>query len=111
MTTTLITGASGGIGEEFARQLAAEGHDLILVARSKDKLAVLAEELTAKYQREVHVIALDLQAPEAPEQVFAKTEDLGVKVDWLINNAGFGSYGDFAQLDIERELGMIDLNI
>jgi len=111
MTTTLITGASGGIGEEFARQLAAGGHDLILVARSKDKLDALADELRSENIGAVRVIACDLQKPDAPGQIFAETERLDLKVDWLINNAGFGSYGDFAQLPIEREVGMIDLNI
>jgi len=111
MTTTLITGASGGIGEEFARQLAGQGHDLVLIARSKDKLDALAEELESAHKRAVHVIAADLQEPNAPGQIFAETERLGLKIDWLINNAGFGAYGDFAQLDLAREMGMIDLNM
>ena len=111
MTTTLITGASGGIGEEFARRLASERHDLILVARSREKLNELAAALSSKYKIETNVIVADLTERDAPQEVFKETEQAGLKVDWLINNAGFGAYGDFANGDIEHDTQMIELNI
>jgi len=109
--TTLITGASSGIGEAFARRLAAEGHDLFLVARSEDKLRDLCAELSAAHGIKAQFLALDLTEPNADERCFAETERLEIDVDLLINNAGFGSMGDFAKLDIERELDMVRLNI
>lgn len=111
MKATLITGASGGIGEAFARRLAAEKHDLVLVARSEDKLQTIARELSEKYGITANVISVDLTEPEADRRVFEGTEKLGLEIDVLINNAGFGSMGDFAGLDLTRELQMIDLNI
>src|SRR5437868_953930 len=111
MTTTLITGASSGIDDEFARRLAAEGHGLVLVARSQDKLDALARELADKHKVQISVIAVDLVDRDSPKRVFDETGQLGVEIDWLINNAGFGSYGDFASLDLEHEMGMIELNI
>jgi len=109
--TTLITGASSGIGEAFARRLAADGHDLFLVARSGDKLRELCEELSAAHEVKADYLALDLTEPDADEQCFKATHRLRIDVEMLINNAGFGSMGDFAKLDIERELQMIRLNI
>lgn len=111
MKVTLITGASSGIGEEFARQLAADKHDLVLVARSEKALHELCDELMLKHQIMAHYVVLDLTADDADARLFAETVNHGFEVDWLINNAGFGSYGDFAKLDRERELQMIDLNI
>lgn len=109
--TTLITGASSGIGEAFARRLAAEGHDLFLVARSEDKLRDLCAELSAAHGVQARYLPLDLTEPNADARCFEETERLGLDIDLLINNAGFGSMGDFAKLDIERELEMIRLNI
>lgn len=109
--TTLITGASSGIGEAFARRLASDGHDLFLVARSGDKLRELCDELSAAHEIKADYLALDLTEPNAEERCFKGTHRLRVEVDVLINNAGFGSMGDFAKLDIERELQMIRLNI
>src|ERR1044071_3053796 len=111
MTTTLITGASSGIGEAFARRLAAEKHNLVLVARSEKKLHELCDELMLKHAITAHYVALDLNGFEADKQLFEETERHGMEVEWLINNAGFGSMGDFATLDIERELEMVNLNI
>jgi short-subunit dehydrogenase len=111
MTTALITGASSGLGEAFARRLAAEGHDLFLVARSADKLEALCNELSAAASIEARYYALDLSEEASDEKLFAETESLGIRVDLLINNAGFGSMGDFVDLPLERELEMIDLNI
>ena len=111
MKYTLITGASSGIGEAFARRLAAEKHNLVLVARSEDKLRELCEELAAAHQIDCRYFAIDLLDFEADSTLFEETEKNGLEIDWLINNAGFGSSGDFAKLDIERELEIIDLNI
>ena len=111
MKFTLITGASSGIGEAFARRLAAEKHNLILVARSEDKLRTLCDELAGKHGVECHTVAIDLAEPDAAQRLFEETEKNGWEVDWLINNAGFGSSGDFATLDAERELEMISLNV
>ncbi len=111
MRATLITGASGGIGEAFARRFAEEKHNLVLVARSEDKLRSICGELETKHGIAAQYIALDLIDPSADKQIFDETEKRGVEIDCLINNAGFGSMGDFAELDLERELQMIDLNI
>lgn len=111
MKVTLITGASSGIGEAFARRLAEEGHNLVLVARSEDKLRSLCDELKEAHGITAHFIAIDLVDFEADRRLFQETERHGLEVDWLINNAGFGSMGDFAELDLERELEMINLNI
>lgn len=111
MTTTLITGASGGIGEAFARRLAAEKHDLFLVARSGDKLRALCDELKNKHNIDANFAAVDLIEPDSHLKVFEATRATGLRADWLINNAGFGSMGDFVDLDMKRELDMIELNI
>ena len=111
MKATLITGASGGIGEVFARRLAADKHNLVLVARSEGKLHELCDELMLKHGIIAHYIALDLSLPESERRLFEETEKHGFEIDFLINNAGFGSMGDFAELDIERELSMISLNV
>ena len=111
MKATLITGASSGIGEAFARRLAAEKHDLVLVARSEKALLELCDELMLEHKITAHYVALDLTEADADERLFAETEKHGFEIDWLINNAGFGSYGDFAKLDLEHESRMIDLNI
>lgn len=111
MKVTLITGASSGIGEAFARRLAAEKHNLLLVARSEKALHELCDELMLKHQITAHYVVLDLTDANADQRLFDETEKHGFEVDWLINNAGFGSGGDFAKLDRNHELGMIDLNI
>ena len=111
MKATLITGASGGIGEAFARRLAQEKHNLVLVARSENKLRDLCDELMLKYQITAHYVALDLTAPNADARLYAETERGGFEIEWLINNAGFGSMGDFSEGKIENEIGMINLNI
>ena len=110
MTTTLITGASSGIGEAFARRLASDGHDLVLVARSEKALHELCDELMLAHKITAHYVVLDLTARDADLKLFEETERHGFEVNWLINNAGFGSVGDFVNLDRDRELAMIDLN-
>lgn len=111
MNTALITGASSGIGEVFARKLAARGRNVLLVARSEDKLITLCNELGRSNSIRAQYVALDLSEPDAAERLFAEAEKRGSTIDLLINNAGFGSMGDFSQLDLKRELNMIDLNI
>lgn len=111
MKATLITGASGGIGEAFARRLAAEKHNLVLAARSEAKLHDLCDELMLKHQITAHYVVVDLNSPDADARLFHETERYKMQIEWLVNNAGFGSMGDFANLDLKRELEMIDLNI
>lgn len=111
MKTTLITGASSGIGEAFARRLAARGDNVLLVARSADKLASLCNELGRAHNVNAQYVALDLTESAAATELFEETNRRGIEVEMLINNAGFGSMGDFAALDVRRELEMIDLNI
>src|SRR5438128_1241123 len=111
MNTTLITGASSGIGEAFARKLATLGHNLLLVARSEDKLTMLCNELGRINSIRAQYIAMDLSQRDAPARLFAETQQRQLAVDLLINNAGFGSMGDFSGLDLGRELNMTDLNI
>jgi short-subunit dehydrogenase len=111
MAFTLITGASSGIGEVFARRLAAKKHDLVLVARSEKKLHELCDELMLEHKIIAHYVALDLSEADAEARLFAETQKHNFEIDWLINNAGFGSMGDFADLPIERELQMVDLNV
>jgi uncharacterized protein len=108
----LITGASSGIGESFARLLAARGRDVILVARSKDKLENLAEELSGRHGIRAASVACDLSAPGAAG-ILAKTlgsRDLG-PVELLINNAGFGARGEFHALPLEAQEAMLRLNV
>lgn len=108
----LITGASSGIGEEFARELARAGRSLILVARSTDKLESLRVEFRAVYPNvEVVVISLDLSQPNATGELFAETQSRGLNVDLLINNAGFGAFELFAELQLERQMEMLRLNV
>jgi short-subunit dehydrogenase len=111
MKSTLITGASSGIGESFARRLAAEGHNLVLVARSETKLHEICDELMLKHSIVAHYVATDLTAYGSVEELYKETERHGFEIDWLINNAGFGGMGDFAELDLDKALGMISLNI
>jgi len=107
---TLITGASAGLGEGFARALAARGEDLILTARRVDRLEALADELEGKHKVSVQVFAADLADPEAPAGLVAAITSAGLKIDTLINNAGFGARGDFADLELAPQLGIIDVN-
>ena len=110
MLTALITGASGGIGECFAQKLAAKNTNLIIVARSEDKLNALAQELQQQYKINVEVIVKDLSQISAPQEVFDAVQAKGLSVDILINNAGFGDYGEFVQTDCDRQIQMIQLN-
>lgn len=109
--TALITGASSGIGLELARLHAQKGGDLVLVARSSDKLDQLKIELESKYKVNVTNIAIDLATPEAAEKVYQQTKALGLHIDTLINNAGFGGHGKFHQRALADDQAMMQLNI
>jgi short-subunit dehydrogenase len=108
---TLITGASTGIGYEMALQLAAKKHNLILVARSADKLASIQKALTAKYDIAVEYIQVDLSIKDEAHHLYEHTKNLNLLVTGLINNAGVGLYGQFENLSLTDELKMIELNI
>jgi uncharacterized protein len=109
MSIALITGASSGIGLDLAHLFAQNGHDVILVARSADKLRELARELEAQHRIAAHVIPTDLAKPEAPRELFEATRHL--TVDILVNNAGYGQSGKFAENDLRTELDMIQVNV
>jgi len=108
--TALITGASSGIGEAFAKALAAKGLDLILVARSEDKLTALAKQLAEVHSRRVEVVTADLSLAGSAAKVHTAAEALGMPVDLLINNAGFGTVGAFHKIEPERERQEVLLN-
>src|SRR5690349_7053891 len=110
MSTALITGASGGIGYEFAKLFARDNHNLVLVARSTDKLAQVATELKT-YGVNIKAIGLNLAAPLAPKFLFDQLQSESTTIDILVNNAGYGAFGDFAQMPEEKIRGQIDLNI
>ena len=107
----LITGASAGIGTALARELAAGGTNLVLTARRRDRLVGIAGELSAKHNIRTLVCVADLAQPSGPQDVFAFTEDKGIQVDLLINNAGFGAYGPFQKVKVETFLEMVQVNI
>lgn len=105
--TALVTGSSSGIGRELARLLAADGFDLVLTARNAAALDELARELSARHSVSVRGIADDLADPAAPQRLFQTVQ----RVDVLVNNAGFGTHGDFAASDLEAELRMVQVNV
>ena len=107
----LITGASDGLGAEFARLFAARGHDLALVARRQDRLDALADEIAARGRPRPLVIAMDLATADAPEKLVAAVKDAGAQVEYLVNNAGYGLNGAFHELPLADQLAMIDLNV
>lgn len=109
--TALITGASSGIGKELATIHAERGGNLILVARSKDKLNELKVELEKKHKVLVSIIPKDLSAAGAAKELFNEVQSLGIQVDYLMNNAGFGLVGKFHELPWERQMQMINLNM
>jgi uncharacterized protein len=109
--TALVTGASGGIGEDLARELAARQYNLVLVARSADKLEALGQELRQKYGIESTIIAMDLSRPDAAEHLTRELETRNLSIDVLINNAGFADYGEFWMLDANKTAQMLHLNI
>lgn len=106
----LVTGASAGIGKAFAEELAASGTHLVLTARRAERVQELGRLLIAKHGIRAEVFAADLEQPSAPDQIFEFTEGKGVEIELLINNAGFGGYGEFAKADLARQIAMVQVN-
>jgi hypothetical protein len=106
----LITGASAGLGEQFAHLFARDGHDVILVARSAERLQALASKLEQEHQVKAHVLPGDLGRPEVPQKLFDEVRARGLEVEFLVNNAGFGSTGPFLEQDLAREVEMVEVN-
>ena len=109
--TALITGASAGLGYEFAKLFARDKYNLVLVARSGPKLAELADELRQRHGVSVKTIPLDLGLPRATQDLFEETQRAGLHIDILVNNAGYGKSGEFAAIPLEEEYGQIQLNV
>ncbi len=109
--TALVTGASSGLGADFARHLAAAGANLVLVARRAAALEALASDLRSRHGVTVDVVAQDLAAPGAPEALHAEVRRLGREVDVLVNNAGFGLYGEFLAIDAVRERELMEVDV
>ena len=107
----LITGASSGIGEIFALEMASKGKNIVLVARTESKLNQLAERIERTYQVRAEVIVSDLSEVEAPQNVYEECQNRGIHIDMLINNAGFATHGCFEQLDGSRQQEEIMLNV
>jgi short-subunit dehydrogenase len=107
----LLTGASSGIGWDLAHRFALDGHNLILVARSAERLGRLAEELQGRHKIGAVAVPIDLTEPAAPEELHQLLDEQGMPVDVLVNNAGFGTHGPFAHSDVHAELQMLQLNV
>jgi short-subunit dehydrogenase len=106
----LVTGASSGIGWALAKELAAGGTHLLLTARRRPRLTKLRGELSSRYGVQIEVLAADLAAPAAPQQIFGFTEERGLTVELLVNNAGVGSYAEFRSSNVEDELNIVQVN-
>ncbi len=111
MAIAVITGASGGLGEEFARLCAMDGNDLVLVARSKEKLEMLGKELQSKHRIQVTVLAHDLSLSDSVQKLTEELQSRNITPDILINNAGFGAYGLFHETEYRQEKNLIAVNI
>ena len=109
--TTLITGASSGIGYALAEHFARDGYDLVLAARGLAKMQVLAADLQRRYPIQVTVLAADLQTPEGPARLHAEVQARGIRLHTLVNNAGFGNFGAFQDADLAREQAVVQLNV
>jgi short-subunit dehydrogenase len=107
----VVTGASAGIGKALAAELAVCGANLVLVARRKDRLAELAAELTASHGIKAEICAVDLAESSGPAEVFKFTQGKGIEVELLVNNAGFGAYGEFQTVPLDRQLEMVQVNV
>ena len=106
----LITGASAGLGEQFAQCFARDGHDVILVARTASRLEALATRLEQEHKVKAHVLAADLSRPEEPQRVFDEVRSRQLEVEFLVNNAGYGSTGPFLEQELTREAEMVEVN-
>ncbi len=111
MKTALITGATVGIGYELSKQFAQDGYQLVLVARNEDKLKERQQELSSAYGVSVTVIPMDLSDPEAAAQIESRLKEKNIEIEVLVNNAGFGLMGKFFELDLQRQLAMIQVNV
>lgn len=109
--TALITGASGGIGEELAKVCAAHGLDLVLIARSEEKLRKVASELSSKHGIKAIILPVDLADPATPDRLFQELSAQGIEIDVLINNAGFGLQGAFAEIAVPEMAAMLQVNV
>jgi short-subunit dehydrogenase len=107
----LVTGASSGIGWALAEQLAAQGVHLVLTARRADRLARLADDLTARYKVQAQVFAADLARPQTPGEIFGFAVQKRLPIELLINNAGFGAFGEFRKIEAQRLLDMVQVNV
>lgn len=109
--TAMVTGASAGIGRDLARLFARDGHDLVVVARRRERLQELADELEDEYSVTVHVEPADLADPDSPAELFGRLDEQGIGIDFLVNNAGFGTNGKFWELDPRGEVDQIQVNV
>jgi short-subunit dehydrogenase len=109
--TALITGASSGLGLQYAKLFAADKKDVVLVARRKERLEALANELSSAHGVKAHVIAEDLTDPAAPRRIAEEVKRRGLEIDYLVNNAGFGTTGAFAESEPSKELEMVQVNV
>lgn len=111
MDTALITGASSGIGLELAKLFAADGHDLVIVARREELLNKVADEIKSEFGVNVTVMPKDLSKKESSQEIYNQLTESGTEINLVVNNAGFGAVGEFSELDYERQMNMINLNI
>lgn len=109
--TALVTGASSGLGLELATLLARGGHDLVLVARSRERLEEISRGLREEFGATATLLARDLANPKSPSEIAGEIESRGLAIDVLVNNAGLGVYGFFAETPLEKELAMIQVNL
>ena len=107
----LITGATGGLGTEFAKIHASNGGELLLIGRNPQKLEKMKNEMISLYNVDVSVFAIDLSDYNAAEKIYAYTKDQGLQIDYLINNAGFGGRGEFAERTMEQDMSMLSVNV
>ncbi len=109
--TALITGSSSGLGYEFSKLFAKDGYNLVLVARSKQRLKQLADELEGNFGISVRIISKDLSVATAPQEIFDELQQESIQIDALVNNAGFNVYGAFSETDSMEELQMVQVNL